>query len=121
MKSLLYAASAVILAVAVFSGGCNSKKEKVPSMSAKNVLIDVRSAEEFNSGHLENAVNIPHTQISEKISAVAPDKNTPLYLYCRSGRRVGIAIETLKSLGYQTMYNLGGFEDAANFLKENKK
>ena len=121
MKNLLCAVMTLILAAAVFSGGCDPKKEKVPAMSAKTVLIDVRSAEEFNLGHLENAVNIPHTQIAEKISAVAPDKNTPLYLYCRSGRRVGIAIETLKSLGYQVMYNLGGFEDAANFLRENKK
>ena len=121
MKNLLYTASAVILAAAVFSGCFKQKKEEVPPMDGKNVLIDVRSEEEFNAGHHAGAVNIPHTQISEKISTVAPDKSTPLYLYCRSGRRVGIAIEALKGLGYQTMYNLGGFEDAAEFLKENKK
>ena len=121
MKNLLYTASAVILAAAVFSGCCKQKKEEVPPMDGKTVLIDVRSEEEFNSGHHAGAVNIPHTQISEKISTVAPDKNTPLYLYCRSGRRVGIAIETLKTLGYQTMHNLGGFEEAENFLRENKK
>lgn len=121
MKNWFYTASAVLLAAAVFSGCCKQRKGEVPPMSAKTVLIDVRSAEEFNSGHHPGAVNIPHTQISEKISTVAPDKNTPLYLYCRSGRRVGIAIETLKSLGYLNMYNLGSFEEAANFLRENKK
>lgn len=90
-------------------------------MSEKAVLIDVRSAEEYNAGFHPGAVNIPHTEIAEKISAVAPDKTTPLYLYCRSGRRVGIAMENLKKLGYQTMYNLGGFEEAGIFLKENEK
>ena len=120
MKNLLYAASAVILAAAVFSGCCKQKKEDVPPMSEKTVLIDVRSEEEFNSGHHSGAVNIPHTEIAEKISAAVPDKSTPLYLYCRSGRRVGIAIEALKKLGYQTMYNLGSFEEAEKFLKGNK-
>lgn len=121
MKKLFYTVLIPILAAGLFAGGCDQKKQEVPAMSSKTLLIDVRSEEEFNSGHHAGAVNIPHTQIAEKISAFAPDKSTPLYLYCRSGRRVGIAIETLKGLGYQVMFNLGGFEEAAAFLKEKRK
>ena len=85
-------------------------------MQKNAVLIDVRSAEEFSSGHLQGAVNIPHTEIAEKISGVAAEKNTPLYLYCRSGRRVGWAMESLQKLGYKNMENLGGLSEAQKTL-----
>ena len=51
------------------------------------VLIDVRSADEFASGHLRGAVNIPHDRITDEIGSVAADKSTRIILYCRSGRR----------------------------------
>lgn len=76
------------------------------------VLIDVRTPEEFASGHIDGAINISHDVIGEKIDDFVPDKTTPIYMYCRSGRRVGVAMETLSSLGYTNMYNLGGFEEA---------
>ena len=79
------------------------------------------SVEEFNAGHIAGAVNIPHTAIAEKISSVTNDKSTPLYLYCRSGRRVGIAMESLKNSGYKTMYNLGGMEEAEEKLRSMKQ
>ena len=98
--------------------GCRKHvKNSTSPMPENAILIDVRSAEEFNSGHLPGSFNIPHTEIAEKISRVAPDKSTPLYLYCRSGRRVGIAMEALKEIGYSDMHNLGGLEDAAGKLK----
>ena len=90
-------------------------------MQKNAVLIDVRSAEEFSSGHLQGAVNIPHTEIAEKISGVAAAKNTPLYLYCRSGRRVGLAMEVLQKLGYTVMFNLGGYEEAKKFMEKQGK
>ena len=85
-------------------------------MPPEAVLIDVRSVEEFKTGYIQGAVNIPHTEIAEKISGVAKDKSTPLYLYCRSGRRVGIAMEELSKLGYTKMVNLGGAEEASQKL-----
>lgn len=114
-KLILSGGIATVLCMA--SGGCGgagSNDQK--SLPAGAVLIDVRSAEEFNTGHLAGAVNIPHTEIAEKISGVAKDKSTPLYLYCRSGRRVGIAMEELSKLGYTKMVNLGGAEEASQKL-----
>ena len=76
------------------------------------VLIDVRSADEFASGHLQGAVNIPHDRITEGIGAVAADKSTRIILYCRSGRRAETALNVLKSAGYENVSNYGGLEDA---------
>jgi phage shock protein E len=111
----------ICLAV-VFSACCRIKKGNVPAMPSNAVLIDVRSVEEFSAGALAGAINIPHTEIGEKISSAVPGKETPLYLYCRSGRRVQIAMEILKKQGYSNLVNLGGFEEAKKFMEQvNKK
>ena len=96
-------------------GGCNNAPAKIV-MPDGAVLLDVRSAEEFAQGHIPWAVNIPHDLISEKIAGAVPVKNTPLYIYCRSGRRVKIAMETLRKLGYEQLHNLGGIEEAGKVL-----
>ncbi len=76
------------------------------------VIIDVRTAEEFASGHVEGAVNIPHEQIAQGISSLKHlRKGSLIVLYCRSGRRSGIAAETLERLGYTRVINAGSKED----------
>ena len=57
--------------------------------------IDVRTPQEFRSGHLQGAINIPVQHIRAGIAAASPDKNAPLNLYCRSGRRVEAAMQEL--------------------------
>lgn len=74
------------------------------------IWIDVRTAEEFNAGHLAGALHIPHEQIAAKIAAVTEDKNAEIYLYCRSGRRSGLALEALQAMGYSKVTNAGGYE-----------
>lgn len=71
------------------------------------VLIDVRTPEEFTSGHIEGAYNIPLDRIDRTLQIVQ-DKNTPLYLYCRSGARSGRACSYLQSEGYTNAVNIGG-------------
>lgn len=85
--------------------------------SAAAVIVDVRSEAEWNEGHLEGAVLIPYDIIEQGITAVAPDKSTRIYLYCRSGRRTAIAEETLKRSGYRDLVNLGTLENAAQVLQ----
>jgi len=80
------------------------------ALAADQIWIDVRSAEEFQAGHLAGAVNIVHTDIAAKISAVTQDKNAEIQLYCRSGRRSGLAEAELKKLGYTNVHNAGGYE-----------
>ena len=82
----------------------------------KAVLLDVRSADEYASGHLRDACNIPHDRIAEEIAAVAPDKTVQIILYCRSGRRAATALNALHGLGYENVSNFGGLEDAQERL-----
>lgn len=73
----------------------------------KAVLLDVRTKEEYESGHIENSENIPLQQI-EKVIAKITDKNTPLFVYCQSGARSGRATSALKQMGYLNVTNIGG-------------
>ena len=82
------------------------------------IWIDVRTAGEYQSGHIESAANIPHNQITEKIAELQLEKDTPILLYCRSGRRAGFALEALEKLGYSNVTNIGGLEDARDYLKQ---
>ena len=81
-----------------------------PMALAQSLWIDVRTAEEYNAGHLEGAINIPYDEIEQKITAISADKTQDIQLYCRSGRRSGIALETLRSMGYNNVTNAGAYE-----------
>jgi phage shock protein E len=74
--------------------------------------IDVRTADEFKQQHVEGAVNIPYDEIDAGIASLHLDKNSAIYLYCRTGRRSGIARDSLDALGYTGVVNVGGLETA---------
>ena len=95
--------------------GCCSIESKV-SMENNAVLLDVRTPEEHKNGYLEGAVLLPLAELESKIAGKVPVKNTPIYIYCRSGRRSGIAVEKLKTMGYTDLHNLGGLKDAREKL-----
>lgn len=115
MKKLLAAAISAVAITTSFIAHADvtpqAKQSMVQSEKAKGVWIDVRSAEEFNAGHLQNAVNIPHDKIIEGIKALGSDKDAPINLYCRSGRRAEAALTELKNAGYTNVINHGGYED----------
>ena len=71
----------------------------------------MRTVTEYESGHLPGARNIGFEGIGKQISNVTTDKNTVLRLYCRSGRRSGLAKQTLERLGYTNVVNAGGLND----------
>jgi len=85
--------------------------------AAMTLVIDVRTVQEWDKGHLEGAVLIPYDQIGEKIGSVVKDKSKTIYVYCRTGRRTKIAKEALEKLGYKDIVDLGSMEDAAKILK----
>ena len=95
--------------------GCCSTESKT-SMEANAVLLDVRTPEEHKNGYLEGAVLLPLAELESKISSKVSGKNTPIYIYCRSGRRAGTAVEKLKAMGYTDLHNLGGVKDAQEKL-----
>jgi phage shock protein E len=74
--------------------------------------IDVRTAEEYGAGHVAGAVNIPYEEIVDHIGQVTRDKDATIYLYCRTGRRSGIALKALQEAGYHNAVNVGGLDDA---------
>lgn len=81
-----------------------------PMALAQTLWIDVRTLDEYNAGHLEGAVHIPYDEIKQKIASVNADKTTEIQVYCRSGRRSGIALETLRAMGYSNVTNAGAYE-----------
>jgi phage shock protein E len=85
--------------------------------SVKPLIIDVRTEDEWNSGHIEGAILIPYDLIEDRIRTVAKDKSKRIYVYCRSGRRSKIAKESLEKLGYRDVVDLGSLEDAAKTMK----
>ena len=74
------------------------------------ILVDVRTTEEYAAGHLPGSVNIPVDRIGEAWNRFA-DKDVPLFVYCRSGRRSRKAVNTLELLGFTCVKNIGGMED----------
>ena len=72
------------------------------------LLLDVRSKEEFEQGHIPGAVNIEHDQLNENIATLMPYTDKPIVVYCRSGRRAGKAIDKLTELGFNQLHHLEG-------------
>ena len=93
----LYAAAIAVPFFASANTAPQTEQSAVQPEKAKGVWIDVRSAEEFNAGHLQDAVNIPHDKIVEGVKAIGSDKDAPINLYCRSGRRAEAALTELKN------------------------
>ena len=72
------------------------------------VLVDVRTHDEYNSGYIENSLNIDYlsNDFSENVEKL--DKNIPIVLYCRSGKRSSMSANKLSELGFKEIYNLEG-------------
>lgn len=85
-------------------------------LSKGALLIDVRTVEEFNARSLTNAINIPLDQLKQTLPRRVPDQSRVLLLYCRSGRRSGIAERELRELGYTNAFNIGSFDQARKIV-----
>lgn len=72
------------------------------------ILIDVRSKEEYQQGHLNGSINIPHDKVLEGVRRYS--KDTTLILYCSTGNRSRIASNLLISMGYSNVYDIGRVE-----------
>lgn len=106
MKTTLNSCLRLLLIATVLASGW-----VLAAGSAAVVWIDVRSVEEYQAGHIEGDVFMPYKEIGHKIEALIADKNTPIKVYCRSGRRAGIAKQTLEALGYTRVENVGGIAE----------
>ena len=75
------------------------------------IILDVRTQEEYDQGHIPGAVQISHEEIAEKAEEVLTDKDQLILVYCRSGRRSKLAEEALVELGYTNIKEFGGIID----------
>ena len=78
------------------------------------IIIDVRTIEEYNEGHVKNAISLPNEEIvisSEKVATILPNKDQMLLVYCRSGKRAADASTKLVNMGYTNVYSFGGIID----------
>ncbi len=71
------------------------------------VLLDVRTPEEYAEGHIEGSRNLPLQQIEEIVTEI-PDRDTPLFVHCRSGARSARATAALLNMGYRNVTDIGG-------------
>ena len=122
MKKLVFLLLAVMLLTA-----CGQDKENdqgavyvnITAEEAKQIMdteegyiiLDVRTQEEYDQGHIPGATQISHEEIAEKAEDVLTDKNQLILVYCRSGRRSKIAAEALVELGYTNIKEFGGIID----------
>lgn len=77
-------------------------------MTKGAILLDVRSIQEYNEGHLNNAIQIADFELKSKVEDILKDKNATIIVYCQSGNRSRNACNLLKNMGYKNVYNLYG-------------
>ena len=117
MKSLMIASlvaaclPALALATSPPQAAPAVKPGKVDGATARSLaqagakVVDVRTPEEFAGGHVPGAINIPYDQLPARAAEIGPPSTT-VVLYCRSGRRSGIASEALQKAGYTKLYDM---------------
>jgi phage shock protein E len=75
------------------------------------VYVDVRTREEWAAGHVEGAIHIPHTELAARWRELDSYRDDDIVLYCRTGRRSGIAEQILTQAGFERLHNGGGLTD----------
>ena len=115
MKKFL---AAVLAAITLIFSGCAqpngykeiTREEAAMIMQEQSgfIILDVRTAQEFNGGHIPDAINVPNESITDKQPEQLPDKNQMILVYCRSGRRSKQAAQKLVDMGYTNILEFGG-------------
>lgn len=115
MKKICLALFILILSSScIFSKGEGYKRismDEAKTLMEKEegyILLDVRTKGEYESGYIPGAINIPLSDIDEKIISFLPDKSQMILVYCRSGNRSREASDKLSKLGYSNVLEIGG-------------
>ena len=122
MKKLLFLLLAVMLLTACGQAKENDREAAYMNITAEEakqimdseegyIILDARTQEEYDQGHIHGAIVISHEEIAEKAEDVLTDKDQLILVYCRSGRRSKIAAEALVGLGYTNIREFGGIID----------
>jgi len=95
-----------------------SKGDVFEGLKRSHMIVDVRTPNEFASGHVDGAVNIPLNLIAGADSQLPKDKNETIFVYCLSGARSGSARAILKKKGFTSVLNLGGYARAKSLVAQ---
>ena len=122
-----YSAILLLITIMMLFTACKDKETNQDSMDYKQItmdeakeifetkgdyiIVDVRRADEFASGHIPDAINIPSGSIGDADIPELPDKDQVIYVYCRSGNRSKQAARELARLGYTNIIEFGGILD----------
>lgn len=93
--------------------------KKIDAQEAKSIIdadkdviiLDVRTEEEYNQGHISNSVLITDANLKDEIEDKIPNKDAKILVYCRSGRRSAASAKLLIEMGYTNVYDFGGIID----------
>ena len=112
MIKALATAFAVLLSVVAFAGeapgiGGDALLARMAGGEAL-VVLDVRTAKEFAEGHVPGAINISHDELEARLPELEADRDRDVVVYCRSGKRAGIALDMLEKAGFKRLYHLEG-------------
>ena len=127
MKKICLALFILILSSScIFSKGEGYKRismDEAKTLMEKEegyILLDVRTKGEYESGYIPGAINIPLSNIDEKIISSLPDKSQMILVYCRSGNRSREASDKLSKLGYTNILEIGGINAWKGEIVKNK-
>lgn len=127
MKNICLALFILILSSScIFSKGEGYKRismDEAKTLMEKEegyILLDVRTKGEYESGYIPGAINIPLSDIDEKIISFLPDKSQMILVYCRSGNRSREASDKLSKLGYSNVLEIGGINVWKGEIVKNK-
>ena len=96
---------------AVYMNITAEEAKKIMDTEEGYIILDVRTQEEFDQGHIPGAILIPDTDIKTKAEEMLTDKNQLILVYCRSGRRSKLAANDLVDMGYTNIREFGGIID----------
>lgn len=85
-----------------------SPEELAKAPAGSYLVLDVRTPVEYDAGHVDNAMNIPHDRLETSLSRIQKYAAAPVVVYCKSGRRAEMAIETLSKAGFTDLHHLSG-------------
>ena len=89
----------------------HSEAKEIMDSGTECVILDVRTQEEFDEGHIKGAILLPDYEIETRAESVLTDKSQLILVYCRSGRRSKNAASELAALGYSNVKEFGGIID----------
>lgn len=111
MKIALIIIIITIILVIVWSIAGNKNTNMKKDTKNIDLVLDVRTVDEWNAEHGVNAINIPVDELVTRVNELSEYKNKNVVVVCRSGARAGLAIEILKQSGYSSLQNGGSWQN----------